>query len=271
MQPVDATGFALKVLLLGGTGDARQLTKGLIEAKFTLVYSVKGFVRQPDLDCEGISGGFSQLGGLRHYLISQAIDIVVDATHPYATHMSSRALDACQALNKAYWRFERPQRQAAAEAHWVSVGPWQQVIHLIAVFTKPFLTTGQLGQTEIDQISRLCTQIVYRTAAPASANLADNVQWMKAIGPFAMADELALLRYLGVDVLVCKNSGGESTYANLLAAREINLPVIMLERPDNSSLSRLKKSIDLAEESKSNVHFFSKIDTLLQSVIAFAK
>ena len=50
-------------------------------------------------------------------------------------------------------------------------------------------------------------------------------------GPFALDAEVALMRDEGIEVLVTKNSGGAATDAKLAAARELGLPVIMIDRP----------------------------------------
>jgi precorrin-6A/cobalt-precorrin-6A reductase len=50
-------------------------------------------------------------------------------------------------------------------------------------------------------------------------------------GPFELASELALLEREKIEVLVSKNSGTDATYAKVLAARRLGLPVIMVERP----------------------------------------
>jgi precorrin-6A/cobalt-precorrin-6A reductase len=50
-------------------------------------------------------------------------------------------------------------------------------------------------------------------------------------GPFALGDELALMEAEGVEVVVTKNSGGQATSAKLAAARQLGLPVILIERP----------------------------------------
>jgi precorrin-6A/cobalt-precorrin-6A reductase len=49
-------------------------------------------------------------------------------------------------------------------------------------------------------------------------------------GPFTIDDERTLLEQHRIDVLVSKNSGGQATYAKILAARALSLPVIMLQR-----------------------------------------
>ena len=50
-------------------------------------------------------------------------------------------------------------------------------------------------------------------------------------GPFSLAGGALLLRQHGIDVLVCKASGGAATEAKLIAAREAGIPVIMVRRP----------------------------------------
>ena len=50
-------------------------------------------------------------------------------------------------------------------------------------------------------------------------------------GPFSEADEIAMMRMHGVDIVIAKNSGGDATYGKIAAARALGVPVIMLRRP----------------------------------------
>jgi precorrin-6A/cobalt-precorrin-6A reductase len=50
-------------------------------------------------------------------------------------------------------------------------------------------------------------------------------------GPFTLEDERALLRTYAIEAIVSKNSGGAATYAKMIAARELALPVVMVQRP----------------------------------------
>jgi precorrin-6A/cobalt-precorrin-6A reductase len=50
-------------------------------------------------------------------------------------------------------------------------------------------------------------------------------------GPFSLEGERQLLREYQIQAIVSKNSGGDATYAKIIAARELGLPVVMIQRP----------------------------------------
>src|SRR5208282_1218170 len=66
---------------------------------------------------------------------------------------------------------------------------------------------------------------------PAELALLPNHNFVSARGPFALEDELALMREERIEILVSKNSGGEATSAKLLAARKLGIPVVLVARP----------------------------------------
>ena len=70
-----------------------------------------------------------------------------------------------------------------------------------------------------------------RTIEPPGVLPLRRGQWLAGRGPFAVEDERALLRTHAIDVLVTKASGGGATYAKLVAARQLGLPVLMIRRP----------------------------------------
>ena len=50
-------------------------------------------------------------------------------------------------------------------------------------------------------------------------------------GPFSLDEERSLLQQYEIEAIVSKNSGGHATYAKIVAAREIKIPVVMVQRP----------------------------------------
>ncbi len=72
--------------------------------------------------------------------------------------------------------------------------------------------------------------LIRSVQAPAPP-LPPRVHVLLARGPFAVADEMTLMLRHAVDVLVTRDSGGEMTSAKLVAARQLGLPVVMVDRP----------------------------------------
>ena len=50
-------------------------------------------------------------------------------------------------------------------------------------------------------------------------------------GPFSLEQERQLLKDYQIQAIVSKNSGGEATYPKIIAARELGIPVVMVQRP----------------------------------------
>ena len=222
------------LLLLGGTGDARHLAADLTARGITLIYSIAGLVRQPALDCEIFSGGFTQVGGLDAFVHDRRVSAILDATHPYAVRMSTQALASARACGLPCWRFQRPGWQAQIGDDWHLFSDWPQLLVALADKRSVFLSAGQPDQYSLtilaDYQHRGQRQLL-RTATEPSFTPPGTMRWHKATGPFALADELQLLRDHHIDAVVSKNSGGHATAAKLVAARSLGIPVFMLQRP----------------------------------------
>lgn len=222
----------MKLLILGGTADARHLAGALhqMQSALELVYSVAGLVRQPQVPATVVSGGFSQFGGLSTYCKAHKISGIVNATHPFSIIMGDHAVEACKELGLNYWRFLRPQWQQQAGDDWRFFTNTNALLSTLAGYQRTLLTVGQVSAEELALLGSN-QQIWLRTAVQPKHTLPTNVTWIKAIGPFAEVDELALLKQHQIEAIACKNSGGSSTEAKLAAARAVKIPVLMLQRP----------------------------------------
>ena len=242
----------MKLLILGGTADARHLTETLHNKGVDITYSVAGLVRTPKVDCQIVSGGFQQFGGLVAYLSQQKISAILDSTHPYASRMSNTAIEAAEHLGIHCWRFHRAAWQeqdiraqsihssttSSESRETLSLYPvWQRfadeeaLLASVAGKKRVFVTLGQVSQRFIDTLAAQAETVLLRTAVKPSIGLPNNVRWVKAIGPFKLQDEFALMKQYQCDALLSKNSGGDATVAKLLAAHQLNIPVYMLDRP----------------------------------------
>ena len=83
---------------------------------------------------------------------------------------------------------------------------------------------------------------------PDAALLPPNHRLLLSRGPYGYDDERVLLRDNRIDVLVTKNSGGRLTEAKLAAARDLGVPVVMIDRPPLPPGVRAVSSVDAAVE-----------------------
>lgn len=220
----------MKILLLGGIGEALALARTLHGAGHELIYSVAGLGRRPELPCRVRVGGFGGAAALADFLRSERIELLLDITHPYAAQISHAAAEAAGLARLPLWAYRRPPWQPKAGDDWRPVPDWPAARTALAGFRRPFLALGASALKQLESIpegQQWLLRILPGPAAPARAGLTV----VNELGPFDYEHELALMRTHEVDVLVCKNSGGAAVAAKLEAARTLRLPVLMIERP----------------------------------------
>ena len=222
-----------KLLLLGGTSDGRKMAEALHDAGIFLIYSMAGLVRIPTVPYELVIGGFHQFGGLTQYLKDNHITAILDVTHPYAVNMSVQAATSTREVGIPYLRLNRLSWIKNTDDDWHTFDNWPALFDALKNKNRVFLTLGQLHQNQLETLATYTNQEhVLRTAVKPIFDLPKSITWIKAVGPFTEKDERALLSKFNIDAIVCKNSGGTATQEKLNAARKMNIPVFMLNRPE---------------------------------------
>ncbi|AVT29498.1 cobalt-precorrin-6A reductase [Plantactinospora sp. BC1] len=221
-----------RVLLLGGTAEARELAAALVDRPDTVVVSsLAGRVADPRLPVGEVRiGGFGGPAGLARWLVEHRIDVLVDATHPYAARMRSSAVQAAEATGVPYLRLERPGWTAGPGDRWHRVPDLAAAADLLPrLGRRAFVTTGRQGLGAFLHLTG--TWLLVRVVDEPTVPLPDNVTLLRDRGPYRVAAERELLTAHRIDVLVSKDSGGTYTMAKLAAARELGLPVVLVDRP----------------------------------------
>lgn len=221
---------------MGGTGEARELARiASGERGVDIVSSLAGRVRDPRLpEGEVRIGGFGGAEGLRTWLSDNAIDRVVDATHPFAATIGANASHAAAAAAVPLLRLLRPAWIAGPGDHWIAVPDLAAAARTVgAGYSRVFLTIGRQGVGAFAGLTE--PWFLIRAIDPPTAAVPPHHELLLARGPFAVAEEIALLSRHAIDILVTKNSGGNQTEAKLDAARELGIPVVMIDRPPASA------------------------------------
>ena len=226
---------ARRILLLGGTREAVELSQALAEHPgVRVITSLAGRTRNPaPLPGEVRTGGFGGAAGLTRYLEEQAIDLLVDATHPFAATMANNAAAACGRAKVPRLKLSRPAWQPVEGDTWIEVAsPVAAAAALRDLATRVFLTTGRQDLAAFANLPEIWFLVRLIEPPEQPLPLARH-EVILGRGPFGEADEDALLHARRIEALVTKNSGGALTYAKLAAARKRGLPVVMIGRPQS--------------------------------------
>ncbi|WP_250038416.1 cobalt-precorrin-6A reductase [Paractinoplanes maris] len=214
------------MLILGGTSEARELAGSL--PAFAVITSLAGRTSSPLLPAGEVRiGGFGGADGLAAYLRTQHIDVLVDATHPFAATISGNAAEAAGSAGVPLIVLRRPGWTEQAGDVWHRVRDLREAASLLPQLGhRVFLTTGRQG---IAAFAEVDAWFLARSVEPPEPPMPGRLEVLLDRGPFTLAGERRLLAGHRIDVLVSKDSGGPG--AKLVAARESGLPVVMVDRP----------------------------------------
>ncbi len=241
----------MRILILGGIAEAKILAQNLIERGHFVIYSLVGLVRQPNLPCEIHVGGFSDpsntttskdgVHGLAQYCVHRHIELLLDATHPYAVEISANAVRAAKQVAIPCWRLNRQGWNPADYPDWHHYTDWDDLLPQIIRYNRPFFSIGVSTLKFANQRPEH-QQWVVRSARPFPKTA--GITQVIAIGPFDYANEHALMLEHKVDALVSKNSGCHRVSQKLDAARALAIPLFVQTRPALLAANRLFEQVD---------------------------
>lgn len=222
----------MRVLILGGTGEAAELAARVatipgVEA----ITSLAGRTREPSIPSGDYRiGGFGGVAGLAGYLCQMKIDLLIDATHPFATQISENAAEAATEVGVPRLMLIRKSWEQVSGDRWIEVDCTPAAAALPNLGKRVFLTVGRqelchfAHLKDIWFLMRIIDPPTLDALMPPGLILCDR-------GPFSLHNEREILMHHQIDTIVSKNSGGVATYAKIIAARELGVQVVMVNRP----------------------------------------
>ncbi|WP_181706166.1 cobalt-precorrin-6A reductase [Chthonobacter rhizosphaerae] len=231
----------MRILVLGGTSEATALAALLARRRdLDAVLSYAG--RTAELKRQPIPtrvGGFGGVDGLAAYLAETAVDVLVDATHPFAEQMSRHAAEAADRTGVPLVALTRAPWTPIPGDRWTEVESLEAAAE--AIGAKPrrvLLTVGRLGLKAFEAAPQ--HHYLVRSIDPPEGLALPNARVILDRPPFDAGAEEALMRAERIEVLVTKNSGGKATSGKLAAARALGLPVVIVRPPARADVPTVR-------------------------------
>ncbi|NAS64743.1 cobalt-precorrin-6A reductase, partial [Pseudomonas syringae pv. actinidiae] len=176
-----------RILLLGGITEALAIARRLGPEH---IYSLAGVGRVPtDLACQLKIGGYGGAEGMAQYIREQGIDLLLDATHPYAAQISHNAALAARIADVPCWALRRTAWQHGPEDDWREVADWSALVTALAPFKRPLFT---LGREPLQHLNEIPEHQFWTLRALDSYPGNDRCEVIGARGPFVLEDERQL-------------------------------------------------------------------------------
>jgi precorrin-6A/cobalt-precorrin-6A reductase len=184
--------------------------------------------------------GFTEQS-LTEYLSCPEVDLVLDATHPFAVRITRITQSVCERMGMPYMRYERPDwtpptgtRFAESYAEAAAVLP--------SLGSRVLLTIGAKQLKHFAPLHGRLTMVARILPSPVSLQQAlefgfaeENL--VRQRPPFSIEQNRELFRRYNVDVLVTKASGREGgVVEKVTAARDLAMKVLMIRRPEPTAL-----------------------------------
>ncbi len=224
----------MTILILGGTTEAATLAARLTHRGIPVTTSLAGRTREPlSLKGKTRTGGFGGPQGLAQYIRENAISVLVDMTHPFATQISLNARKAAELTGIKLIQWHRPAWERLDGDQWLEVPDIAAAVTAIPLNARALLALG--SQHIAPFAARQDVNYLIRMIDPPPAPLTLPDYDLLLAKPGSVEEEFALLRDKHITHIICRNSGGKASYAKIAAARLLGLPVIMITRTSSET------------------------------------
>ena len=243
----------VRLLVLAGTREARYIVSELSrDRRFDLIASLAGATPSPlPIAAPVHSGGFGGADGMAQFCRERSIDAIIDIPHPFARHISRNATAASLAAEIPCLAYDRPPWLAEAGDQWREFDSWKEMVANIPAGTRVFLAGGTASIevfTKRNDIF-LCARALNVSGYEDTAT----TRFLNAMPDADPDAEMALFRHHGIEMLCCKNAGGDASVAKIMAARSLGIPIWLLARAE------VQKNVP-------NVEFHDSIENLLKAI-----
>uniref|UniRef100_Q2RJ52 Precorrin-6A reductase n=1 Tax=Moorella thermoacetica (strain ATCC 39073 / JCM 9320) TaxID=264732 RepID=Q2RJ52_MOOTA len=231
------------ILVVGSTGEGRQLTRSLREAGYQIVTWADSTYGEQLARQDGavaiLTGPFTE-DNLAALESNRQLEAVIDATLPYPNHIS-RTLEAwCRQQQIYYLRFLRAETRLPDDNLIYQVATWDEAARTAARLGETiFLTTGTNNlevfvKNPLLKGKRIVVRVlpehqVIKKCQDLGLTPRDIIAMQ---GPFSKEINKAMFKACKAGVVVTRDAGpAGGTEAKIAAALALKIPVVVIKRP----------------------------------------
>ncbi len=253
----------MKIIVLAGTSDGARIIEYLdsledIDIIATTTTSYGGELASCAGANEVLVGGLDD-EDMMEIIKQKKVDLLVDATHPFASEATKNAINASKKSEISYIRFERPSINYGMNENLYLVNDFEEASNISSELIKGIKNGRILHLAGVSTISQIIKKIPVHSLVvrvlPAVYSIkkcleigisSENIIAMQGI--FSTEFNRILMEEYDVDVVITKESGESGgTLSKIEAASQLGIPIVMVKRPKILELENLEIYSDIAE------------------------
>ena len=242
------------VWILSGTADGPILAERLIKLDYVVFISVvsykAGNVYPSNSKLHIFTGILNNEKEIKDFIFKHQINIIVDATHPFAINISKSLISACSDISLPIFRFERVYKY---KSNVEIISNFEGISHEAIKNKNILLAIGSRALAKVAKFySDLGANIFARTLATPHAiskgfSSGINHSRIAILNPNNNKGknlEYYLCKYWCIDYILCRDSGGYSQIIWDEICFKSNIKLYLLKRPKIQSNSLISSQYD---------------------------
>ena len=236
------------VFIFSGTTEGRTLARWLasrgvmVHVRVATEYGAEVMERDENIDVKIGSCGGSD--GIAQVIRENMYELVVDATHPYATTVSKHIREGCEKAGAEYIRLKRSSAEVDIDSDVITVDSVQDAVDYLKTTEGKILAAT--GSNDIDlytQIPDYKERVTARVLSTVSSITRcsqygfEGRNLICAQGPFSEETNYATMKDIGASFMVTKDSGTVGGFEEKVrAARRAGVKIVLVRKPDDTGL-----------------------------------
>lgn len=234
----------MNILIFSGTGEGRDLSKALARAGHSVTVCVlTEYGKEEQGEYEGVTVLAGKKPPEEIVKLLAGMDVCIDATHPFATHIRESIRSSCEETGVRRIRLIREESCLSGEEGVVLVDSAEEAAEYLSGTEGNILLTT--GAKDLPIYSSVGPERLYPRVLPFASSLdaceASGIPRKHIIamqGPFVKALNVALMEQFDISYMVTKDSGKEGGFDDKKeAAKEAGAVLVVIKRPDDEGVS----------------------------------